>query len=44
MLDDGIGIVAYHPVVSIVTGLGPAGLGLGALLHAIRRGRLGRST
>ena len=42
MLDDRIGIVAQHPAVTLVTRLGAAGLGLRALLLAIRRGRLGR--
>jgi len=41
MLDDRIGIGAQHPAVTLVTGLGAAGLGLLALLLAIRRGRLG---
>jgi hypothetical protein len=43
MLDDRIGIVAHHPAVTLVTGLGAAGLGLRALLLAICRGRLRRS-
>lgn len=42
MLDDRIGIIAQHPAVTLVTRLGAAGLGVLALLLAIRRGRLGR--
>jgi hypothetical protein len=41
MLDDRIGIIAQPPAVTLVTRLGAAGLGLRALLLAIRRGRLG---
>jgi hypothetical protein len=40
MHDDGIGIVAHHSAVAFVTGFGPAGLGLRALLLAIFRWRL----
>ena len=38
---DLIGVVAERPAVTLVTGLGAAGLGLLALLLAIRGGRLG---
>ena len=41
MLDDCVGIIAQHPAVTLVTGLGAAGLGLRALLLAIGRGRFG---
>ena len=41
MLDDRIGIIAHDAAVTLVTGLGAAGLGVLALLLAVRRGRLG---
>jgi hypothetical protein len=42
MLDHCVGIGAQHPAVTLVAGLGAAGLGLLPLLLAVGRGRLGR--
>jgi hypothetical protein len=42
MLDHHIGVLAHHPAVALVTGLGAAGLGLLAPLLAVCRRRLRR--